>query len=212
MSSTGKFFALASAFCFAACASIEKRPYFVSEKFSSIAETSVAVLPFDNESVDIDSERYMRDEVIKKFVSMGYSPLTSSYVDEKLKEMGISDGGQLKAYKTPEIASKLACRIIVYGTIENYVFQNLGFIVRKKADLYIRAEDGYDSTLLYEGFGSGDDSKIYTNKKEAEAAFVINSGVKLISNISNKNLLMGEAVKKSVEKALQKFPRIQGTK
>jgi len=207
MSSIVRLLVFLAFFCFLSCASIEKRPYFVSEKFSSVAETSVVVLPFDNESVDLDSERYMRDEVIKKLASLGYTPLSSGYVDEKLKEMGISDGGQLKAYKTTEIASKLACRIVVYGTIENYVFQNLGFLVRKKAELYLKAQDGYDGSTLYEGFGSGDDSKIYTNKKEAEAAFFINSGVKLISNISNKNLLMGKAVEKAVDKALEKFPK-----
>ncbi|NLI09195.1 MAG: DUF799 family lipoprotein [Elusimicrobia bacterium] len=207
MSLTVKFSSAFLAFFLISCASAQKRPYFINEKFSSVAETSVAVLPFDNESVDIDSEKYMRDEVIKKLVSFGYSPLTSSYVDEKLKEIGISDGGQLKAYKTSDLASKLSCRILIYGTIENYIFQNLGFIVRKKAELYLRAEDGYDGAVLYEGFGAGDDSKIYTSKKEAETAFVLNTGVKLVSNISNKNFLMGEAVKKSVEKALEKFPR-----
>lgn len=212
MLSISRLFALLFVFYFVGCSSIEKRPYFISENFSSIAETSVAVLPFDNESVDLDSEKYIRDEVIKKFISMGYSPLASSYIDEKLKEMGISDGGQLKAYKTSQIASKLACRIIVYGTIENYIFQNLGFVIRKKVNLHIRVEDGYNSSLLYEGFGSGDDSKIYTSKKEAESAFIVNSGLKLVSNVSNKNLLMGEAVKKSVEKAFEKFPRIQWDK
>lgn len=209
MSLTVKFSSAFLAFFLISCVSAQKRPYFINEKFSSVAETSIAVLPFDNESVDIDSEKYMRDEVIKKLVSLGYSPSTSSYVDEKLKEMGISDGGQLKAYKTSDLASKLSCRILIYGTIENYIFQNLGFIVRKRAELYLRAEDGYDGTVLYEGFGAGDDSKIYTSKKEAEAAFFLNTGVKLVSNISNKNFLMGEAVKKSVEKALEKFPRRQ---
>lgn len=192
---------------FLSCSSIEKRDYIVSEKFSSISDVSVAVLPFDNESVDLDAEKYMREEVIKRLVQYGYSPLTSDSIDEKLKEIGISDAGQLAAFKPKEIASKLSCRILIYGNIENYVFQNLGFIVRKKAELYIKAIDGIDESVIYEGFGSGDDSKVYLNKKDAEAAFIVNTGVKLASNISNKNLLMSEAVRKAVDKALKKFPR-----
>jgi len=197
------------AFCilFLSCSSIGKRDYIVSEKFSSISEVSVAVLPFDNESVDLDAEKYMREEVIKRLVQYGYSPLTADSVDEKLKEIGVSDAGQLAAFKPKDIASKLSCRILIYGNIENYVFQNLGFIVRKKADLYLKAIDGVDESVIYEGFGSGDDSKFYLNKKEAEKAFIVNTGIKLASNISNRNLLMSEAVRKAVDKALKKFPR-----
>lgn len=202
-----RFIKISLCLFFLSCSSIEKRDYIVSEKFSSISDVSVAVLPFDNESVDLDAEKYMREEVIKRLVQYGYSPLTSDSIDEKLKEIGISDAGQLAAFKPKEIASKLSCRILIYGNIENYVFQNLGFIVRKKAELYIKAIDGIDESVIYEGFGSGDDSKVYLNKKDAEAAFIVNTGVKLASNISNKNLLMSEAVRKAVDKALKKFPR-----
>lgn len=202
---TGLFISVTAAMI--SCANIQKREYIVSEKFSQVGESSVAVLPFDNESADLDAEKYMRDEVIKNLAIRGYSPMTPDAVDEKLKELGISDGGQLPAFKPSQIAEKLSCRILIYGYIENYIFQNLGFIVRKKAELSIKAVDGLDGSVLYEGFGSGDDSKFYTNKKEAEAAFLVNTGVKLVSNVSNKNLLMGEAVKKAVEKALERFPR-----
>ena len=192
---------------FISCASVGKRDYFISEKFSSIAENAVAVLPFDNESVNLDAEKYMRQEVIKWLIKAGYSPMTSDSVDEKLREIGVSDGGQLAAFKPEEISAKLYCRILLYGNIENYIFQNLGFVVRKRVDLYIKAVDGLNGTVIYEGFGYGDDSKVYFNKKEAEKAFMVNTGVKLASDISNRNLLMGEAVKKAVEKALYKFPR-----
>ena len=170
--------------------SMSRKDYFFSPNLPNSFNSAVAVLPFDNASTDISAEKFLRDMVAKRFVEKGWTIIPNDKVDEKLQELGISDGGQLAAFKSQDIANKIGARILCYGYIEDFKFQNLGFIINKKVTLNIKLVDGISGENLFEATGNGSDTKIYTNKDEAKEAFLVNSAIKLAGNILNKPLLV----------------------
>lgn len=199
-----KFCFLIFAF-FTGCSSLShKEEVMISPKLLAVKSSLVAVLPFNNASTDISAEKFLRDMVSKKFLEKGWSIIPNDTVDEKLMEMGISDGGQLAAFKYQDLSSKLGARILCYGYIEDFKFQNLGYIVKKKVSLNIKLIDAFSGELLLETSGIGSDTKIHINKKEAQKAFVSENVVKIAGNILKKPLM--KESEKAVEEIFKKIP------
>lgn len=176
----------------------------VSPALAASKGSTLAVLPFDNASTDLNAETILRDMVAKGLGEKGWSVIPNAAVDEKMTELGVSDGGQLPAFKPQQIAEKTGAKILCYGYIADFKFQNLGFIVRKNVELELRLLDGATGEVLFEGTGKGSDTKIYTNKDEAKAAFLLNTGAKLVNNITNKPLVPEST--KAVGSLLKKIP------
>lgn len=174
---------LAAFLLLAACACSGGGGYLVSPSLRSAADLRVAVLPFDNESTNISADEIMRKLAGKEFGKRGYAPLPDEEVDEKLHGLGISDGGQLPGVKPEAIGKALGVDLLCYGDVEDFTFQNLGFVVRKNVKLKVKLLSAATGETLYEGYGSGKDVKVFLNKDEAKAAFVEQMAVKLVQNI-----------------------------
>ncbi len=179
--------------------------YLVSPALRSAADLRVAVLPFDNETTDVSADGIMRKLVVEGFGQRGYAPLPPGEVDEKLHGLGISDGGQLPGVKPEDIAKALGADLLCYGDVEDFTFQNLGFVVRKNVKLKVKLVSASTGETLYEGYGSGKDVKVYFNKDDAKAAFVEQMAVKLVQNIF-KTPLKREA-EAAAWNALDRLPR-----
>ena len=170
-------------------------------------DARVAVLPFDNQSTDIGAADVMRKLAAEGFEKRGYQPLPFEEVDNKLSGLGISEGGQLPSVKPEELGKALGTDLLCYGDVEDFTFQNLGFVVRKNVLLSVKLLSASTGEALYEASGAGRDLKFYTNKDEAKAAFVEQLALKLVQN------LLKTPLKKEAEaaawKALDGLPRRQ---
>lgn len=158
----------------------------------------VAVLPFDNQSTDLNAADVMRKLAAKEFGKRGYQALPLEEVDEKLSGLGISEGGQLPSVKPEEIAKALGADLLCYGDVEDFTFQNLGFVIRKNVVLSVRLLSAASGEVLYQATGEGKDLKIYTKRDEAKAAFVEQLAAKLVQN------LLKSPLKKEAEAAAWK--------
>jgi hypothetical protein len=164
----------------AACAA--KQAYFVAPGFVPSAEP-VALLPFENESVDLSAEDYLYKLAAGRLAAKGYSLIQGEPVMEGLKGIGITDAGQM-ASATPEIIGRaVGSGLLCYGTIEDFTFQNLGFVVRKSVKLRLKLVSAATGEVLYEGEGTGRDIKVYLDRDEAKKAFVEQMAVKLVQNM-----------------------------
>ncbi|HOI42528.1 MAG TPA: DUF799 family lipoprotein [Elusimicrobiales bacterium] len=164
----------------AACAA--KQAYFIAPGFAPPAEP-VALLPFENESVDLSAEDYLYKLAAGRLAAKGYSLIQGEPVLEGLKGIGITDAGQM-ASATPEIIGRaVGSGLLCYGTIEDFTFQNLGFVVRKSVKLRLKLVSAATGEVLYEGEGTGRDIKVYLDKDEAKKAFVEQMAVKLVQNM-----------------------------
>jgi hypothetical protein len=186
-----------------ACAG--KTAYLVSPSLRATADPRVAVLPFDNQSTDVGAADVMRKLAEENFCKRGYPPLSTEEVDAKLSGLGVSEGGQLPGVKAEDLGKALGADLLCYGSVEDFTFQNLGFIIRKSVKLQIKLVSASTGETLYEGAGSGKDMKVFLNKDEAKAAFVEQLAVKLVQNIL-KTPLKKEA-ETAAWKALDGLPR-----
>ncbi|MCM2267395.1 MAG: DUF799 domain-containing protein [Elusimicrobiales bacterium] len=187
----------------AACAG--KAAYLVAPSLRTAADPRVAVLPFDNQSTDVGAADVMRKLAQENFGRRGYPPLPAEEVDAKLSGLGISEGGQLPGVKPADLGKALGADLLCYGDVEDFTFQNLGFVIRKSVGLKIKLVSAATGETLYEGSGSGKDVKFFMNKDEARAAFVEQMAVKLVQNIL-KTPLKKEA-EAAAWKALDGLPR-----
>ncbi len=171
---------LVAALFSAACAA--KQAYFVAPGFAPPAEP-VALLPFENESVDLSAEDYLYKLAAGRLAAKGYSLIQGEPVLEGLKGIGITDAGQM-ASATPEIIGRaVGSGLLCYGTIEDFTFQNLGFVVRKSVKLRLKLVSAATGEVLYEGEGTGRDIKVYLDRDEAKKAFVEQMAMKLVQNM-----------------------------
>jgi hypothetical protein len=159
-----------------------KPAYFISPGFVAPAEP-VALLPFENETVDLAAEDYLYKLAAERMAARGYSLIQGEPVMEGLKGIGITDAGQM-ASATPEIIGRaVGSGLLCYGVIEDFTFQNLGFVVRKSVKLRLKLVSAATGEVLYEGEGTGRDVKVFLDRDEAKKAFVEQMAVKLVQNM-----------------------------
>ena len=167
----------------AGCACAGKQAYLVSPFLGSAADPRVAVLPFDNQTTDLSAPDIMRKLAEEGFRKRGYPPLDAAEVDAKLSGLGVSEGGQLPGLKPQDIGKVLGADLLCYGDVEDFTFQNLGFLIRKNVTLHVRLVSASTGETLYEGSGNGKDMKVFFNRDDAKRAFVEQMAEKVVASI-----------------------------
>jgi len=166
---------------FSACAGAGA--YIVSPGLSSVTDGRVVMLPFENFSNDVSAPVLIREAAAKRFTGRGYAPFDLGETDERLRALGITDGGQLAAVKPTDVGAAFGADLLCYGTLDDFTFQNLGFVTRKRVKLRLKIVSASTGEILFEAGGIGKDTQIYLDKEEAKRAFIVNSAVKLAQNM-----------------------------
>ena len=179
--------------------------FLVSPALQAVPDGRIALLPFENYSNDVSAPDLLRGEVSKRFALRGYAPLAAAETDEKLRAMGITDGGQLPAFKPADIGKALDVDLLCYGSLEDFTFQNLGFVVRKSVRLHLKIVSAGTGETLFEAVGKGRDIKVFLSADEAKAAFVVYSAEKLAQNMLKHPLLAQS--EKAMDQVFERLPR-----
>lgn len=145
---------------------------YLSPEFHARAPGRVAVLPFDNRSTDLVGPELLRKLVVADLRSHGYEPQPLEDVDAKLREIGVTDGGQLRAVRAEKLRETLGEDGLVYGTVEEFAFLNVGFAVRRVVRLHLRFVNGATGETLWEDTGQGITEWFTFKRKDAERAFM----------------------------------------
>jgi len=125
-----------------------------------------AVLPFDNETTSLEAPVRLRKLVYARLGGPG-----SDRVDSALKGMGISEGGQLGAVTPAEIGAAVGAAALVYGKVEAFDYQNLGFVRRKIVRLKLKVVSAADGAVLWESTGEGRSSDATVKETEGKKRF-----------------------------------------
>ncbi len=179
--------------------------YLVSPALQTAPDGRVALLPFENYSNDVSAPGLLREEISKLFARRGYAPQGTAETDEKRRAMGVTDGGQLPAVKPEDIGRALGVDLLCYGSLEDFTFQNLGFVVRKSVRLRLKIVSAGTGETLFEAAGKGRDIKLFLDKDEAAAAFVVYSVQKLAENML-KHPLRAES-EKAMGQVFERLPQ-----
>jgi len=119
----------------------------------------IAVLPFTDMTNSVDGPINVRRLTQQALLSKGYAQtLPLSEVDDRLREHGFTQGGQLKAATPAEIARWLNADLLVYGDLEKFDEFTLGILGWKRM------------TGSYEVWSRRDQNVFWTNQQKVSRA------------------------------------------
>lgn len=165
---------------------------------------TVAVLPFDSESNDLNAPEVMQSLVYWALKTSPYRVSDIKDTNEHLAEKGVVDGGQLPALDPVKIGKDLGVQALLYGYITNFDYTNVGFYRSRKVGLELKLVDVATGATLWENSGSMNNTKMTLDSKEAGNEFV-----KGVADQATDKLFktpLEEEAKISVQKALRTLP------
>lgn len=108
---------------------------------------TLALLPFENESVDVDAPAYVRKKLAVDLEAWGYNLQPLSETDARLRAIGISQGGQLRAAEPAALAQATGAERLLFGDIEEFRTVNVGVYARRQVRLALRLTDASGKVL-----------------------------------------------------------------
>jgi len=106
------------------------KPEFIKKPYGP--PSRVAVLPFDNMSNSVEAPVFMQKLVHDALVSGGYAVISMDETAAKLKEAGITQGGQEKSKTPQELARILGASAVLYGTVKSFSYLTLGVYMKRE--------------------------------------------------------------------------------
>jgi len=121
-SGKGNFLRLAAATALvvlSACA-YRKPVDLISPDFSARTPRSVAVLPFDSLSTDLDATPLVRPIIYQRMIYKGYNCAPPDQVDAALKAKGAMVSHDVYMFTAQELGEMLSVDAVVYGTVTDF--------------------------------------------------------------------------------------------
>jgi hypothetical protein len=111
--------ALFAGLIFFACT--DRKPIdLVNPKFNDRLPRSIAVLPMDNMSPDLDATPLVRPIVQQRLAYKGYNCVPLNQVDEVLKDKGVMVSHDVYMFKPAELGEMLGVDAVVFGTVTEF--------------------------------------------------------------------------------------------
>lgn len=106
------------------------KPDYLRKPYS--APPRVAVLPFANQTNSLEAPVLLQVLARQGLEKGGYAVIPAAEVAARLKEMGITDGGQLSSKKPADIAAALGATALFYGEVREFSYVTLA-VYQKRA-------------------------------------------------------------------------------
>jgi len=164
----------------------------------------IAVLPMDNESNDFDGPVFVRKLMHEGLAMRGFQVLPIPQIDEQLRIQGFTDGGQLRATTPQKIGEWTGADRLLYSTLENFDYINLGFYAQRRAKVLARLVDAKTGERLWEAEREGSTRVVVTDKKQAEQEFAVQLAAKAIEKMTHLPLQFESRM--AVERLLSTLP------
>lgn len=97
-----------------------KVPHTVVPDYKDRTPRSIAVLPVQNETVDMDAPKIFRRKLFNVILHRGYVSPSISVIDSKLAEKGIREPGQLGSMAPQEMGEYLNVDAVLYSTVTEW--------------------------------------------------------------------------------------------
>jgi len=143
----------------------------------------IAVLPLENQSVELGAPALARLLMVERMRARGYAVQPIDRTDAVLKELGISEGGHLRARQPAEISAALAVDALVYGEIIEYNFVNIGVYQNRIVEISFAMIDPADGVPLWEDQRKVSNKKFEFDRDKIGRAFVAGLAKKVVEGI-----------------------------
>lgn len=177
---------------------------YAAPDLSSRLPRSVAVLPFDNETVSLRGPDLVRRAVAQAVAARGFEGPDAAAVDEALAGLGVTDGGQLRGLDPARLGAALGAPALLFGTLEEFTYQNVGFVRRRAVRVALRLVDAPSGERLWEAVGEEARGRWAFGKDEAGRSFV--DGVVEQAVETALGVPLAEETRRAVEEALSRLP------
>ncbi|MEW6011842.1 MAG: GNA1162 family protein [Elusimicrobiota bacterium] len=139
----------------------------VKPKHNTPFPEKIALLPFDNMSVDIDASFIMENLLESYIDSAGFNLQDRKITYQRLNSIGISDGGQLSSLTTQELGKLLEADALIYGEVREFNNKNLGVYYSRTVEVSIKLIDSKTGEILFETVKRKSNSKLGLSKEAA---------------------------------------------
>lgn len=175
---TKKFGAAVTLSLLAACAS--KGPIVRhSEPFPS----KFAVLPMSNLSVDLQGPMVVRNVLETRLAASAYDLANAQEVDDKLKQIGITDGGQLNATTPQKLGLLLGVDALLYGELVEFKNMNIGVYANRVVEAKLKLVDAKTGQTIWETQKKYSEKKLGLDKDSIKDNLVSGYSGKILENI-----------------------------
>lgn len=187
----------------AACSTRAVR--YAAPDLGSRLPASVAVLPFDNESVSLKGPQLVRKLAEEALAARGFAQPEPGEVDARLGLLGVTDGGQMRALDPKKVGEAVGASGLLFGTLEEFTYQNVGFIRRRAVRVTLRLVEAATGERLWEAAGDESHGRLAFGRKEAGRNFVDGVVEQAVETALGVPLMLESRA--AVEEALDGFPR-----
>ncbi|OYD14098.1 hypothetical protein CH333_09040 [candidate division WOR-3 bacterium JGI_Cruoil_03_44_89] len=141
---------------------------WVKERHPVSCDIWVAVLPFANNTNDLEIGGVLRTLFTRRLVERGYKIIPRDTVDARLLRIGISDGGQLSAVLPGELSDTLNADLLAYGEVMKADYITLGVYLKKEVELKVSLLAASDTVPFWSDTGRAFKEEINVIKDEKE--------------------------------------------
>ncbi|MEK7721924.1 MAG: GNA1162 family protein, partial [Elusimicrobiota bacterium] len=134
--------------------------------------STLALLPLENQSLDLRAPELLRELLDTYLSAAGFNLTDVREVDEKLRGIGISEGGQLNAVTPQKLAGLLEADALLYGDIETFNYSNIGVYAGRTVKMRLWLVDAKTGATLWETEKSKANSQLGLSKAAAKDIFV----------------------------------------
>ena len=141
---------------------------------------------------------YLRTAVADELTKRNYPLVSMDAIDAQLRELGFTDGGQLRALKLDMLETKVAADWYCYGNILDYELKSLVAVTQRKVDIQLKCVNGKTNTVVFENEGIGVNT---TTGACAAADLAVHTVGVVAQSIKNgaKAMLPGNSLKKAAD-------------
>jgi hypothetical protein len=137
------------------------KPVFLVPNYTP--PTTIAVLPFMNDTVDLDGPILLRKLATEKLESKHYSVKPVDQVDQLLNEEGITNAGQLPAMTPQELGKTLGVDAVLYGRVIEFKYTTLGIYFKRAVKVQFKLVSTQTGDTLWEDIRTSYHDEIVTS-------------------------------------------------
>jgi len=129
---------------------------------------SVAVLPMLNETVNLKAAEVFRPIVQQKVVHKGYHTPAASFIDQRLREKGIHEAGQVNTLSPQELGKLLGVEAVLFSTVTDFSTTYLLAYASMTVGARFELVDVKNGEKLWTSDHQVKETKIATDRKSME--------------------------------------------
>jgi len=125
-----------------------------------------------NETNDLDGPVYIRKLIQEGLIARGVQVIPLEEIDQKLRDNGFTEGGQLRAAKPEDMGQWLGVETLIYTNLVDFGYINVAFYWQRKVTLVGRMLNAKTAERLWEAEKGWTTRWVVTDKEKAKKEFV----------------------------------------